>query len=343
MSLIRDRRHGRRWWLAIVALASMAAHDRTAAQGRAPQTSARPLRLGAFFWHDSPNDTAAFEGIRAALADVGRPHELLVERAGEDLDEAERILGSFRERGVDLLFAMGTQAALLAAEHIRETPIVFTAVTHPIESGVVTAWEGSGRNIAGNSNWIPPETILRVFRLTVPGLRRLGMLRSADSVVSAAELGSMRSYLERQPADGLEILDVVAESATDLTRAVDQLVAEGVEAIWIPIDRMVYENTATVFRAARRHGIPLVSSSLRGTETGATSGVVVDYVMLGQRAAALALGIVGQGESPGSIPVGTMHGYRVIVNVEAARQSGYELPLPLLLLADVLLERIAAP
>lgn len=341
MSRIRDRQLSR-WWLS-VALAVSLTGALVSAQGEATKTVPRLLRLGVFFWHDSPNDEATLEGIRTALTDTDRKHELLVERAGEDRREAARILERFSARHIDLLFAMGTQAALLAAEHVHDIPIVFTAVTHPVESGVVASWQGSGCNVAGNSNWIPPATILRVFRLTVPGLRRLGVLRSADGVVSAAELRSMRRHLQKQPADGIEILEVVAKEATDLPRAVDQLVADGAEAIWIPIDQLVYENTPAVFRAARRHGIPLVSSSLRGTQAGATSGVVVDYAMLGERAAALALAIVERGEDPGSMPIGTMSGYRVVVNIEAARQSGYKLPLPLLLLADVLMERIEAP
>jgi putative ABC transport system substrate-binding protein len=328
---------------ALFALAGGAECGRAAVQrppdnapDHAPPAS-QPLRLGVFFWHDSPNDEAAFEGIRAALGEVGRPHELLVERAGEDPAAAARVLEAFRHQQLDLLFAMGTQAALLAAAHLRDLPVVFTAVTHPVESGVVASWDGSRRNLAGNSNWIAPETILRVFRLALPNLRRLGMLRSREGVVSAAELASMRAHLAEQSTP-LEVVDVVVAEPDELAAAVEELAAREVDAIWIPIDRLVYERTPSVFAAASRHGIPLLSSSLQGTRAGATAGLVVDYVMLGKRAAALALAILVDGQHPGSLPVGTMNGYRVVVNVAAARQCGYELPLSVLVLADLLLE-----
>lgn len=339
LSRIRDawRCRARCCVASLVALgAPVAAQADAVGAGTAP----RPLRLGVFFWHDSPNDEAAFEGIRTALAEIGRPHEFAVERAAEDRAAAERSLDGFRARRVDAVFAMGTQAALLAAERIRDLPIVFTAVTHPVESGVVASWQGSGRNLAGNSNWIAPQTVVRVFRLTVPKLRRLGMLRSRDGVVSIAELRSLRAYVDSAPVARLEILEAVVDDPAGLPQAVDDLVARGAEALWIPIDRLVYENTPAVFAAARRHGVPIVSSSLRGARSGATSGVVADYVLLGKRAVALALEIIDRGADPGAMPIGSMSGYRVVVNIEAARQCGYEVPLSLLVLADVLLESI---
>jgi putative ABC transport system substrate-binding protein len=302
----------------------------------------RPVnkRFGVFFWHDSPNDEAAFEGIKTALSEIGRRDEFLVERANESRDKAKSILDGFKARDVDLIFAMGTQAALLAREHVQKIPIVFTAVTHPVEAGVVPSWSGSKRNLAGNSNWIPPQTILQVFRLTVPYLRRIGVLRTRTGVVSAAELESLRSHLSKTKGRDLEIVEVFVDRADELPRAVNELASRNVDAIWIPIDRLIYEHTRDVFAAARKHELPIVSSSLRGTRSGATSGIVVDYVMLGKRAAELALRIAVRGSEPSSLPIGTMHGYRVVVNVEAARQSNYELPLSLLVLADTLLEEI---
>src|SRR5690606_8231921 len=172
----------------------------------------RPWRIGVLFWHDSPNDAEALRGIRNALEARGHPHELLVEAAGSDREAAYAILDGFVASDVDLIVALGTEAALRAKERVRGIPVVFTAVTNPVESGVVAAWEGSGTHLAGNSNWIEPETIVRVFRLAVPHLRRLGVLRSERSeVVSAAELRGVRRYLQEPEAPPIEIVEAVVE------------------------------------------------------------------------------------------------------------------------------------
>lgn len=294
-------------------------------------------RLAAFFWHDSPNDLAAFAGIRAALKEAGLPHELTVHQSSSDAGRAKVLLGEIRAAGCDLVFAMGTQATLLARAHAGDLPIVYTAVTNPVASGVVSGWEGSGANLAGNSNWIPPETVLRVFRLAVPNLARLGMLRSRNAgVVSAAELSAMREHLAGKDVPNVEVVEALVDDASGIAAGVRKLTEAGVQAIWVPIDITIYQNMAAVRAAAGT--VPLLSSSLQGTREGAVAGVLVDYELLGKRAAAIALDVLRRGRPAAEIPVDTMRSYQVIVNLGAARRVGYELPSSLLVLADVLID-----
>jgi putative ABC transport system substrate-binding protein len=303
------------------------------------ENSSKIWRLGVFFWHESPNDMAALAGIQEALEEAKQPYEVIIKQASSDIQEAERILGAFKSKPVDLIFAMGTQAALLAAEHVRDLPIVFTAVTNPKESGVVSSWEGSKSNLAGNSNWIASETVLHVFRLAVPELKKLGILRSKTSgLVSAAELRGMKDYLAKPNVPKITIQEEVVEKVEGIRPAVERLVEAKVQAVWIPIDYDIYKNMEEVLNAVQPHGLPLVSSSLKATRAGAVAGVVVDYKMLGKGAVVIALDILSKGKAPGSIPVGTMKGYKVIVNLSAARRCQYELPLSLLVLADTILE-----
>ncbi len=300
-------------------------------------------RIGVLFWHESPNDREALRGVRAALEAYGRDYELVVRLAREDASAARAILDSFQRDRVDLILAMGTQAALLAAEHPATTPVVYTAVTNPIESGVVADWSGSGGKLCGNSNWIAPDNLLRVFRLAVPGMRKLGVIRSeASGVVSAAEVRELRRELEDATGrDGaaVELVEEVVTDADSIRAATRRLCESGIDALWIPIDFTVYRDLAAVREVTDPAHVPLVSSSLRVVRQGAVAGVLVDYEMLGERAVVLALQVLEQGVDPGSLPVGRMRGYQVVVNPDAARRAGYELPLRLLVVADVILER----
>ncbi len=324
-------------WLPLLAT-QPSAQTQTESQSPTPE----PWRIGALIWHRSPNDLEALEGFRSALRISGRSHELEVVEADSDAARAATLLAGFRARGKSLIVAMGTQAALLCKQHVPDVPVVFTAVTNPVESQLVAGWEGSGTNLAGNSNWIEPETVLDVFRLAVPGLGRLGVLRSQSTgVVSAAELASMRQFLAADAGAGIALHETLARDAEDLDAAVARLADQKVQAIWIPIDFLVYENIERVAAAASKHRLPLVSSSLRGVTEGAVAGLVVDYEMLGQRAALIALEVLQARRAPGAIPVGRMAGYQVVVNLEAARRVGYEVPLPMLAVADLILDREA--
>jgi putative ABC transport system substrate-binding protein len=323
-----------RGWLRLCSLCSLLV---CAAPRGQEAAAARTWRCAVLLWHASPNDMAALEGIREAFADRRHPHEITVHHANESTAEAERILLRLAAERPDVIFAMGTQSALLARRSIVDIPIVFTAVTHPVESEVVTSWRGSGRNVAGNSNWIAPETVLHVFQMGVPHLRRLGVLRSAGTgLVSAAEVRDLRRTLALPGAPQIELVEEVVEHADDIPDAVGRMAKAEVQAVWVPIDFLIYRNMPLVTRAAGHARLPIVTSALQAAHDGATVGVVVDHVMLGKGAVVLALQILERGVDPGSLPVGTMRGYRVVVNLDGARRCGYELPLPLLALADVL-------
>jgi putative ABC transport system substrate-binding protein len=300
-------------------------------------------RLGVFLWHDSPNDLATLAGIKTGLSRAGVVATFVEHRADSDPARAEAAFAALRAARCDLVFALGTQAALLAKDALPDVPILFAAVSDAVASGVVADWSGSGGNLCGGSNWIAPGAVLDVFRLAVPDLRRLGMIRSRTSgVVSAAELATMRAHLVANPTLGLTVLEAVADDDADVERAVATLVTQGIDAIWIPIDLTIYRDLAAVRRGLGGHRLPLLSTAAAGVANGAHVGATVDYDLHGRRAAALAVRVLRHGKRPGELPIDRMRSTLVKVNLGAARADGIELPLSILAVADELLDAEAA-
>ncbi len=307
------------------------------------QEADKTRRLGVFAWHDSPNDQATFAGIRTGLVQAGLQVEFVERNAGGDALLAERLLTELRSMKCDLVFALGTQAALLAKEQLRDVPVVFAAVNNPVAAELVPTWSGTQGNLCGASNWIAPESVLAVFRLAVPELRRLGMLRSEkDSLVSRAELATMRAYLAKEGAPPIEVFDAVVPHVDLVEPAVRELLLRDVDAIWIPIDHSVYKNLDLVQRALAGRHVPLVTTAaaaLRGTAANAAIvGAVPDYPLHGRRAAALALSLLRDGKQPHELPVDRMSGCLIVANLAASRRQDFALPLSLLALADEIIE-----
>ena len=144
--------------------------------------------IGVFFWHQSPLDHMAFEGIKDGfnIMDVGC--EFDVQKAFGEEEKASKIIQGWAEQKPDLIYAMGTGATKRLMKVIRDTPIVFTAVTNPVQSGITPNWKTSGRNIAGNSNWIATKEILRDFKKVIPELKTLGVMYDPDNSVSSMEV-----------------------------------------------------------------------------------------------------------------------------------------------------------
>ncbi|MCA8951724.1 MAG: hypothetical protein KDE27_19605, partial [Planctomycetes bacterium] len=180
---------------------------------------------------------------------------------------------------------------------------------------------------------------LEVFRLAVPGIARLGMLRSADAgVVSQAELATMRSWLEHTAHPRIEVIESVARDADDVERAAESLAAAEIDAIWIPIDITIYRNVDAVRRAVGVHRLPLLTTAAAGVEHGAMVGAIPDYPLHGRRAAMLAVDVLLHGKRPRDLPIDRMAGGLVIANLDAADRLGIEFPLSLLVLADRLIQ-----
>lgn len=301
---------------------------------------APPRRLGVFFWHDSPNDRATFEGIQLGLRQAGIPVDWLEREADSDEARAEAMLRELADSDRELVFVMGTTAALLAKQVIQDKPVVFAAVSDPVASGVVPSWLGSDQdNLCGATNWISPQNVLDVFDLAVPRLRKLGMLRSESAtVVSRAELARMRTWLSAHPKTEIELVESMTPDTAGIGAAVRRLIAAEVDAIWIPIDLTIYSNLRAVQRALGERKIPLLTTAAAGVRSGAVVGTIADYPLHGRRAANVAAQVLLHGKRPRDLPIDRMAGNLVVVNLGVARELGLELPLSLLVLADRLVD-----
>jgi putative ABC transport system substrate-binding protein len=306
----------------------------------APPTAAsapEAFRIGVLFWHESPNDELAYLGVKSGFALSRIAVEFERVYAAEDDERARRALLHWRDREFDLVYAMGTSAALRAKETLTALPVVFTAVTNPVGSGVVQSWDGSGSNLCGNSNWIPTPEVLSVFRKAVPDLARLGVVLNRNNPVSIEEVAEAKRYFKEHPEKRLALFEEYLRGPEDLDAAVRKLLARGSQAIWIPIDHDVYTNIDRVAAITVPLRIPLVTSQASAVEQGAVAGVAVDYQALGERSVILAEQVLRRGADPGTLPVGRMHFFRVIVNLAAARKAGFKVPLALLATADEIL------
>jgi len=296
---------------------------------------ARP-RVGVLFWHDSPNDREAFEGVKDgfALARLDPAYEVF-EAKGDDA-AARAALRGFEARGLDLVYALGTGAALRARDEVRRAPVVFTAVTDPVGSGVVGAAAGSGRNLCGTASGVAPADVLRVFRAAVPGLRTLGAVLDPGNPVSRAEVAALRAagaaadpplavVAEERPAEDLARQGGVREAAARLAASCD--------ALWIPIDIAVYSRADEVAAGAATARRPVLATAPAASRTAAAVCVSVDFRALGRSSVEMAVRAL-RGEDPGAMAVRRPRSYRVIVNLEAAGRSGFEVPLALLASAD---------
>ncbi len=59
---------------------------------------------------------------------------------------------------------------------LKKIPIVMTAITDPVESGVVKSLDKSGTNVAGISDKISIEENFKLIKDILPGKKTIGIL-----------------------------------------------------------------------------------------------------------------------------------------------------------------------
>ena len=292
--------------------------------------------IALFVWHDSPNDLEAIVGLERGLAVLGLAASVVTYDVDRDEKKAVELLRRLDGGAARLVVALGTRATLLAREHVKNVPVVFTAVTNPVLSGITASWRGSSSNVAGNSSWLDRGEMLDAFRLAVPELGTLAVLRTKGNAVSRAEVTEAREALGSQP--GLVLEEVVLEKVDELDDALERALAKA-KAVWIPIDYQLYQEgpLKRIIARAAEAGIPVVSSTPRCVGAGALVVVTVDYRALGLKAASIIKRVLVDGVSPGDIPVGRMSSARIFVDFAAARRAGRKLPKDLIFRAHRLL------
>lgn len=297
-----------------------------------------PAQIGVFLWHDSPNDRETLHGIERAFTLAGQKAQFVQRNAQTDERLAQEQLAELRALRPSLLLALGTKATLLAKAQVPDLPIVFAAVTDPVASGILPTYQGATGNLCGASSRVDPATVLRAFRLAVPHMAKLGMLCSQrENLVSRAEFAALQAHLREPNAPELALFSAEIPHNDQVEPAVQALLAQGVDAVWVPIDLPVYQNLATIRKALAGQQVPLVTTAAAALGNGALVGVVPNYALHGERAGAMALSVLAAGNAPSRLAVDRMRSCLLKVDLAAARRSGIELPLSLLAVADELL------
>ncbi len=285
-------------------------------------------KIGVLMWHEVSHDEQALSGFQEGLKLSQVSCEFEVKRDYEDEVKNRQHLRQWKEEKVDLICTIGTNLTLVALEEVKDIPIVFTAVTNPVVSGIAEGWESSGRNVTGSSNWIRAEELLKIFKGCIPHLKTLGVIYDANNPVPVAEVSEAKKVCI---AFGIALKEARISSVDEVEKATRELIEQGIDALWVPREKIVYENISHVGRVTRPAKMPVVSSTIQGIDnsTGEAVGmlaVVVDYEALGRLCVPAAIEILTEGKNAGQIPILTMPRYKTILNLNAAEDIGYKIP-----------------
>ena len=220
----------------------------------------------------------------------------------------------------DLILAIATPAAQSLATVEQEKAILFTAVTDPVDAGLVESNEAPGMNLTGTSDMVPIEEQIALLLSIAPDAETIGIAYNSSEPNSKIQADLAIAELEAQ---GVEAIVQTVTTTNDVQTTLTSL-AQEVDGIYLPTDNTMASTMAIVGEVAVEYQLPVVAGAGAMVEDGGLATYGINYTDLGRQTARLALRILEDGEDPAEISVETSDNLELIVNEEMAEALGID-------------------
>ena len=306
---------------------------------RAQQASdAKIHRIG--FISLSGGPSATDKGFQKGLRDLGYlegQNVVIVFRwASGNQQQLPELVSELLSLRVDVIVS-GTTEAILAIRRIDKTiPVVMSAISDPIGSGLIASLARPGGNTTGLTLLSTDLAAkrLQLLRELVPHVKRVAVL--------AYWPHQPTTLLFRETSDAAEKLDVQlqlhkAESIDEIENAFEIMTREGAEAVIVQQNSAWNGYLKQIADLANKRRLPAIHKSSDFPSAGGLASYGPSRFDLGRRAAFYVDKIL-KGAKPSDLPVEQPTKFELVLNRKTAKALGLTVPPTLLASADEVIE-----
>lgn len=270
--------------------------------------------------HPSLNEIR--ESIILGLDELGLKDkvEITYKDAQGDASNINTIMSQFVGDKMDMIVPIATGTAQSAAAATKDIPIVFAAVSYPVEAGLVKELNKTDGNITGVSDAVGVKEIFDLAGVLTPNVKTFGFIYNTGEVNSVSAINKAKEYCDSK---GIKYVEATITSSGELLQATQSLVGK-VDAIFTPTDNTVASAMPVLSAEAIKAKIPVYVGADSLVKDGGFATVGVDYKVLGKQVASMIKRII-DGESISNNPVETLSQYTKIINKKTAKELGIEL------------------
>lgn len=262
------------------------------------------------------------DGLKEAGFEDGKNITIDYQNAQGDQSNCQTIANKLINDQNNLILAIATPAAQAVANTTKDIPILVTAVTDPAAAKLVASNEAPGGNVSGTSDLTPVKEQIGLITKLVPSVKKVGLLYCSSEANSKFQIEIAKKELE---ALGLEGVEATVSNSNEIQQVTQSLVGK-VEAIYIPTDNMLAAGMATVAQVTTPSKLPVVVGEEGMVTNGGTATYGINYYNLGKLTAAQAVAILKDGKKTAEMPIEYASECTLVVNEEALKAMGIELP-----------------
>jgi putative ABC transport system substrate-binding protein len=233
---------------------------------------------------------------------------------------------------VDVIVLRGTPEATAVKNATSTVPVVMTAVSDPVGSGIVAALAHPGGNFTGMISFALELAAKRVelLREMIPTAKLLATIEDGGNPANAENWEQIRKAARTL---GVEALNFDVRNAEDVSRAFDEAARKRVDAIYVDVDSVTRANRQLIVELAAQHKLPAIYAAREFVEDRGLVAYGVSYPQLYARAASLVDKIL-KGAKPADLPVEQPTKFELIINLKTAKALDLTIPLTLQYAAD---------
>ncbi|GLI19307.1 ABC transporter substrate-binding protein [Tepidanaerobacter syntrophicus] len=274
------------------------------------------------------------DGLKEAGFEEGKNIEIIVENAQADFSTTQAIANKLINEKVDLILAIATPSAQAAVNATKDISILVTAVTDPVDAGLVKSMEKPGTNVTGTTDMNPVKDQLKLLKEIIPSAKNVGIIYNAAEPNSVVQVNIAKEAAKELD---LTIFEATVANTSEINQAVQSLVSK-VDAIYTPTDNTVASAISNIVKVANEAKIPVIGAERGEVEGGALATIGIDYYLLGKQTGQMAARVLN-GENPAEMPIESSKDLKLIINKKSAEALGITIPQEVLSRADEILEK----
>jgi putative ABC transport system substrate-binding protein len=288
---------------------------------------AKPIKIGITKIVAHPALDALEQGAMEVILESYPDAQFDLQNANGDMNTASSIAQKFKADKVDLAIGIATPTAQALANTLKTTPVLYSAVTDPVDAGLVDSYDKGGAYITGISDMTPVKDQIALLA-SLTEIKTLGHIYTS-SEANAVRLAEMAK--EACEELGIEFVETTVTNSAEVKQAVQSIIGK-VDGIYISTDNTVVSALSAVSDVTTRAGIPIMSADPSSAEE---NQILIawgfDYYKMGQAAGRMAVEVLG-GKKTSDIPTGFMTSVEdidLMINLDLAAELGITIPADL--------------
>jgi len=265
------------------------------------------------------------KGIQDELKDQGFTNLTFdLQNANGEISTAASIAQKFKSDQVKIGVGIATPTAQALRNTLKDSVVIYSAVTDPVDAGLVKSLTIGEKNVAGVSDMTPVKDQIS-FLKKIKDIKRLGHIYASHEA-NAVTLAKMA----KKACDelGIEFVESTVTNSSEVKQAA-QSIAGRVDAFYLSTDNTVISAISAVVDVAKTNKLPIMSADPSSAEKfDVLAAWGFDYYKMGRVTGKLIAKILN-GEKPENLPTVFMTepaDVDLLLNLDVAKKLGLTIP-----------------